>query len=149
MRSFLKSMAISLANVLASVLTSVLTCVLAFLLWAVPAQAKDRDISALWVQQLLRDGYEEIEVSQTWLGRIRINAEKGDIEREIIFNPRTGEVLRDYSRGEDGGLRLPLGFDVEFDDDDDDDKDKEDDDDKGGRDKEDDDDRDRDDGDDD
>lgn len=58
---------------------------------------------ALWVQQLLWDGYEEIEVTQTLLGRIRIKAEKGDIEREIIFNPQTGEILRDYSQGGDGG----------------------------------------------
>jgi hypothetical protein len=84
-----------------------------------PAQAKTKDIAAVWVQQLLLDGYEEIEVSQTWLGRVRIQAEKGDLEREIIFNPQTGEVLRDYSHGGDGGLRLPLGFDVDLDDDDD------------------------------
>ena len=30
---------------------------------------------------------------------------------------KVGEVLRDYSRAEDGGFRLPLGFDVELDDD--------------------------------
>ena len=83
-----------------------------------------KDIAAAWVEQLVLDGYDDIEVSRTWLGRTRIFAEKGEIEREIILNPSTGEVLRDYSRHEDGTLRLPLGFEVSLDDDDDDYKSK-------------------------
>ena len=35
-------------------------------------------------------------VSRTWLGRIRIEAESGTHEREIVFNQRTGEILRDF-----------------------------------------------------
>ena len=90
---------------------------------AVPAFA---DVTTAWVKQLQLDGYDEIEVKRTWLGRVRIIAEKDEIEREVILNPNTGEVLRDYSRHEDGSFKLPLGFDVELDDDDDDDDDEED-----------------------
>lgn len=89
-------------------------CVLAGPVWAA-------DVSAAWVKQLALDGYEEISISRTWLGRMRIVAEKGDIEREIILNRSTGEVLRDYTRLEDGSVGLPLGFEVELGDDDDDD----------------------------
>ncbi len=88
----------------------------ALALLALPALAAD--IPAAWVRQLGLDGYEEITVSRTWLGRVRIVAEKGEIHREIIINRRTGEVLRDYSRHEDGSIRLPLGFEVELGDDD-------------------------------
>ena len=98
-----------------------LLILLFFCVMAAPATAKD--IAAAWVEQLVLDGYDDIEVSRTWLGRTRIFAEKGEIEREIILNPSTGEVLRDYSRHEDGTLRLPLGFEVSLDDDDDDDGD--------------------------
>ncbi|MDJ0824474.1 MAG: hypothetical protein QNJ16_03110 [Rhodobacter sp.] len=90
----------------------------ALCLSALPALAAD--VSSAWVEQLKLDGYERISIGRTWLGRTRIVAEKGEIEREIIINRRTGEVLRDYSRHEDGSLRLPLGFDVDLDDDEDD-----------------------------
>ena len=81
------------------------------------------DVTSAWVKQLQLDGYDEITVSRTWLGRIRIIAEKDEIEREVILHRATGEVLRDYSRAEDGSLRLPLGFEVELDDEDDNDDD--------------------------
>lgn len=75
------------------------------------------DVTSAWIRQLALDGYEEITISRTWLGRVRIIAEKGEIEREIIINRRTGEVLRDYTRREDGSVGLPLGFSVELGDD--------------------------------
>lgn len=50
------------------------------------------------VEQLRRHGYTEIEVSRTWLGRTRIFATAPQKSREIILNPRTGEVLRDHRR---------------------------------------------------
>ncbi len=90
----------------------------AFCLMAAPLWAAD--FSGAWVRQLQIDGYEDISVYRTWLGRIRIFAEKDEIEREIVLNPRTGEVLRDFSRHEDGSHQLPLGFEVELFDDDDD-----------------------------
>jgi len=105
---------------------------LLFLLAGVAAAAPD--VVSAWVRQLEREGYSEIEVTRTWLGRIRISAEKGDIEREIILNRETGEVLRDYSRSDDGELRLPFGWGDDddaggSDDDDDGDDDGDDDDD--------------------
>ena len=65
------------------------------------------------VQQLRDQGFDEIEVTRTWLGRVRIVAEEDDTLREIILNPSTGHILRDYW--------------VELDDDDDDDRDENDD----------------------
>ena len=94
-----------------------LFCVTASPIWAA-------DFAGAWVKQLQLDGYEEITISKTWLGRIRIIAEKDEIEREIILIPRTGEVLRDFSRHEDGSSHLPLGFEVELEDDDDDEDDE-------------------------
>jgi len=92
-------------------------------LWASHASA---DVTTAWVRQLQTDGYDEISIGRTWLGRTRIVAEKDDLYREIILNTATGEVLRDYSRAADGGPRLPLGFDHGLDDDDDDDNDDDD-----------------------
>lgn len=47
------------------------------------------------VSQLRDQGFSQIEVERTWLGRTRILAQRGDANREIIFNPATGEILRD------------------------------------------------------
>jgi len=96
-------------------LFTVMLCVLASPVWAA-------DVTSAWVKQLALDGYEEITTSRTWLGRARIVAEKGNIEREIILNRRTGEILRDYTRLEDGSVGLPLGFEVELGDDHDEDE---------------------------
>lgn len=48
------------------------------------------------IAQLKGQGFTEITVSRTWLGRYRIEAESETQEREIVFNKRTGEILRDY-----------------------------------------------------
>ena len=48
------------------------------------------------IDQLKNQGFTEIRISRTLLGRVRIKAEGGGFEREIIFNPRTGEILRDF-----------------------------------------------------
>ncbi|WP_058315469.1 hypothetical protein [Cognatishimia activa] len=73
------------------------------------------------VSQLKAEGYNSFEMERTWLGRIRIEAEKGDIDREIVINRSTGEVLRDYLV-EEGGLFS----DGEDEDDDEDKKEEED-----------------------
>jgi hypothetical protein len=49
------------------------------------------------VAALAGQGYEIVNVGRTWLGRLRVVAENGEIRREIVINPTTGEVLRDYS----------------------------------------------------
>ncbi len=50
------------------------------------------------VDQLRAQGYSEISVSRTLLGRAQIIATSAGEWREIILNPRTGEILRDYSQ---------------------------------------------------
>ena len=42
-------------------------------------------------------GYTVIEKGYTFLGRLRIVAENDEIHREIVVNPGTGEILRDYA----------------------------------------------------
>lgn len=46
---------------------------------------------------LAENGYRIISTNKTWLGRIRIVAEKDGARREIVFIPGTGEVLRDFA----------------------------------------------------
>ena len=54
------------------------------------------------VAQLRGQGYRDIDVERTMLGRVRIVAAKGTRTREIILNPRTGEILRDVLLAADG-----------------------------------------------
>lgn len=42
-------------------------------------------------------GYTIIEKGYTFLGRLRIVAESDVVHREIVVNPGTGEILRDYA----------------------------------------------------
>ena len=104
------------------------------------------------IRQLSEQGFSQIEVSRTWLGRSRIVSRRGDMVREIIINPLTGEILRDYwrtrSRGEGQTLFNPPSgeagggeagknedddddYDDDYRDDDDDDRDDDADDDDG------------------
>mmetsp|Transcript_57 Transcript_57/g.137 ORF Transcript_57/g.137 Transcript_57/m.137 type:complete len:124 (-) Transcript_57:1393-1764(-) len=57
-------------------------------------------------RHLAEQGYQDMEIGRTFLGRVWIEAEKNGLEREIIVNPRTGEILRDYweDEGEHGVL---------------------------------------------
>jgi uncharacterized membrane protein YgcG len=48
------------------------------------------------VDQLRDQGYTEIRISQTFLGRTRIVAISDEYRREIVFNPATGVIMRDY-----------------------------------------------------
>ncbi len=81
--------------------------------------------------QLDRQGYARISVERTLLGRVRILAVGPAARREIIVDPRTGEILRDLWQVLDpnadltGGDMLLDGSDTgSGDDDNDDDKDK-------------------------
>lgn len=53
------------------------------------------------VRQLRAQGYSTFVVERTLLGRIRIEAEGRNGEREIVLNRRTGEILRDYRDDDD------------------------------------------------
>lgn len=72
----------------------------------------------LIVRQLVDQGYVNVVVEVTLLGRVRIRAEGEYGLREIILNPRTGEILRDLWFDDDGnpvmpGLASPEGEDRE------------------------------------
>lgn len=73
-------------------------CLVTFAALASPAQAQ---VSAQQVQdsiivRLTEQGFTRMRISNTLLGRVRIVATSPEFSREIIFNPRTGEILRDY-----------------------------------------------------
>lgn len=67
----------------------------------------DRVTDAI-TRQLRQQGYTEITVTRTFLGRDRIVATSPTREREIIVNPRTSEILRDYTESrDDAGAEAP------------------------------------------
>lgn len=55
------------------------------------------------VGQLRRQGFRSVVTERTLLGRVRIVASRSDGSREIIVNPRTGEILRDLWSPKSGG----------------------------------------------
>jgi len=72
--------------------------------------------------QLSQQGYRQISVSSTLLGRTRIVAKSKSGTREIIMNPRTGEILRDlWSSAQGGSGPSIVGNDTDDQDDDRDD----------------------------
>lgn len=75
-------------------------CIVAFALQAAAVQAQSLQASV--EQQLTAQGYRDIDMSRTLLGRARFEARKGDMTRVIVVNPNTGEVLRDISRSSGG-----------------------------------------------
>lgn len=64
------------------------------------------------VSQLASHGYSNINVESTWLGRMRITGSRSDGQREIILNPRTGEILRDTWQGTGDGAARPIIDDI-------------------------------------
>ena len=69
---------------------------LALILAAVPTLAPAQSAQDAIVAQLTEQGFRNISVSRTLLGRVRILAVSSDLRREIVFNPATGEIIRDY-----------------------------------------------------
>lgn len=88
---------------------------------AAPAAADADALRNHYVNELQEDGYEEIRITRTLLGRMRFVALSPRYRREIVINPLTGVVLRDYIR--------VLQRQKDDDDDDDDNGDNDDDDD--------------------
>ena len=94
---------------------------------AAPAAALADSVSDSIARQLRDLGYREITVSRTLLGRTRIVARAKGTYREIIVNPRTGEILRDFWKADDArGSRILGPDDNDYDNDDDDDDDDDD-----------------------
>ncbi|NNJ67174.1 MAG: hypothetical protein HKP54_03980, partial [Boseongicola sp.] len=50
------------------------------------------------INELREDGFQEIRISRTLLGRTRFVATNETMRREIVVNPTSGVVLRDYIR---------------------------------------------------
>lgn len=59
----------------------------------VRAETTEERIAAALTEQ----GYVIVSMERTWLGRLRVLAEDGQFRRELVFNPVTGEILRDLS----------------------------------------------------
>jgi|GEM_PF-1492657 len=93
-----------------------LFCALALggLLAASPAVA--RSLAESIARQLTQQGFGDVQVEDTWLGRARITGTRGGEAREIVVNPKTGEVLRDLWLNSEGQVRA---FDIDVDDADD------------------------------
>lgn len=62
---------------------------------ACAGQAHAEDQSARIADRLRSQGFADVSVSRTLLGRTRIVADGKPGHREIVLDPRTGEVLRD------------------------------------------------------
>jgi hypothetical protein len=61
-----------------------------------PAFAAAQTVQDSIISQLQNQGFTQIEVSRTLLGRVILKATSSQLERELVFNPTTGEILRDY-----------------------------------------------------
>ncbi len=109
--------------------------ILLLLVLAAPTDAAAQGLTVrdYYVRELREDGYASVQVSRTFLGRMRFLGRKPGYRREIIVNPRNGAVLRDYIRvttigsGGGGGQSVFGGGGSDDDDDDDYDDDYDDD----------------------
>lgn len=52
--------------------------------------------------QMARQGFADVAVDGTWLGRVRVTGTRNGTVREIIVNPNTGEILRDLWLNDEG-----------------------------------------------
>ncbi|WP_435259568.1 hypothetical protein ACSBLW_07350 [Thioclava sp. FR2] len=65
---------------------------------SLPALARDASLEKRFTAALQAGGFSVREIGYTFWGRLRIVATLDGMEREIIINPNTGEVLRDQTR---------------------------------------------------
>ena len=82
---------------------------LALALLSIAGPALARPVADRIARELSRQGFTSIEISRTLLGRDRVVATGPDGRREVIVNPRTGEILRDLwtpGTGSTGGTLL-------------------------------------------
>lgn len=85
-----------------------------------PVAAQDDAATRSVVRQLQEQGFTVTETSRTFLGRVRVISRRGGLTREVVFDPRNGAVLRDFTEGT--GPRIRSVDDDEDDDRDDDDR---------------------------
>lgn len=62
---------------------------------ALPAFADP--VSDLVIANLRAQGFTVVQMDRTWLGRMWVVARNAEVQREVVFNPVTGEILRDYT----------------------------------------------------
>lgn len=78
----------------------------------VASPAYGQDLGAQVTEQLHRQGYSDVSISRTLLGRLRVTAQSSRYRREIVLDPRNGEILRDLRRPLDGsGIVVRIGDD--------------------------------------
>lgn len=75
-----------------------LVLILCLALSPVAATADEKAVRDRIVRELREDGYNDIRLFRTFLGRLRFVGEDGRSRREIIVSPTTGVILRDYVR---------------------------------------------------
>ncbi len=75
-----------------------LILILCLALSPLAADADERAVRDRIVRELREDGYSDIRLFRTFLGRLRFIGEDGRSRREIIVSPTTGVILRDYVR---------------------------------------------------
>lgn len=92
---------------------TLVSLILTGLLAAFPASAQG--MAEEIARQMRRQGFEDIHIAQTWLGRMQITGTRSGGTREIVVNPNTGEILRDLWLNAQGQMRAA---DIDFDDDD-------------------------------
>ena len=82
----------------------------ALALGLIPGASFAQTVEQAIIDQLAQQGFTRISVSRTLLGRTLIRATSGSMSREIVFNPTTGVILRDYwedlDDDDDDGSRL-------------------------------------------
>ncbi|MBF9033888.1 hypothetical protein HKCCE2091_06520 [Rhodobacterales bacterium HKCCE2091] len=85
--------------------------VLAALATAGAAAAQTADPVDRVLSDIAGDGYEVRLVERTWLGRVRILAGRAHSLREVVVDPRNGEILRDMTQV--SGAEAPVSVAVE------------------------------------
>ena len=66
-------------------------------LFALATGAAAETISEQVISNLRAQGFEVVQMDRTWLGRMWILSRSATVQREVVFNPATGEILRDYA----------------------------------------------------
>ena len=97
------------------------------MVFATPTFAQSVEDSV--ISQLRAQGFDNITVERTFLGRLRFEAFSDTLERELVINPNTGHVLRDVWEALDDDDRPFSRIGDPHDDEEDDDDDEHDDDD--------------------
>ncbi|MCB5199495.1 hypothetical protein LGQ03_09605 [Loktanella sp. TSTF-M6] len=72
-----------------------------------PAWVSAQSVEDQIVTQLRAQGFTQIEMNRTLLGRVQLRALSPTLDREMIFNPATGEILRDSWTRRSSGNTVP------------------------------------------